>query len=171
MLRAYLNAAGPWLVLFLVACVGLMVAGVLGAYRRRGWGVAASWSGLWAAMLSISLVPSGAFIGRQCSPVVDLPPLGRLAGLTEEAINFWPYAGLAVLALLSGRRGRVLLPLTVATPVVVEACQFAVPALGRSCSLTDLVINLVGVALGWVAAWSWVRLADRRTPRGPDDPR
>jgi glycopeptide antibiotics resistance protein len=69
---------------------------------------------------------------------------------TEQSLNVWMFVPLALLSALPRPRRALLLALgtTLALPFLVEAIQFALPAMGRACTSTDIIDNLTGVAIG-----------------------
>ncbi len=139
----------------LVLAVGsLVLAGPLG--RRLGSGRLATALLLFActAPFAMTLPPSSVVMDpdavRDC--VMVLRPLGRWGRGGEELANVLLTlpAGLLLVALLPRAAATIALLLAAGFPFLVEGVQYAVPALGRSCEVTDVLLNLVGLVVGAV---------------------
>lgn len=167
MLHVFVDAAGRWLLPIAAVSLVLVAGGVVGLLSGRRRGALAVWGGMWLPLMGISLTPGGSYlVDRRCALSIDLPSPARLLSITEPAINVWPHAVVAALATLVVRLSWVPLALTIATPFVLEGIQFLVRSLGRSCSATDVVLNLSGILLGTAVGWCLTRLvASRRLPR------
>jgi hypothetical protein len=82
---------------------------------------------------------------------VELVPFSRSSGTDAEILlNYLAFAWLAALNRLFGTRTAVTVTVLV-LPVAVEVAQFAV-GWGRVASATDVVVGLLGVVSGLVAA-------------------
>jgi len=97
-----------------------------------------------------SAVEGAAGAVRRC--VTTVRPLGQWGRGGEELANVLLTLPAALLLVALLPRGAAALALLVAAgfPLLVEGVQYGVPALGRSCEVTDVLLNLVGVAVGAV---------------------
>jgi glycopeptide antibiotics resistance protein len=78
---------------------------------------------------------------------------GLLMSANEVSLNIFLFVPLAAtVALLPATRSRAALLGGVALlPFAIEATQMLLPALGRECQSADVIDNLIGIALGWLA--------------------
>ncbi len=142
----------------------------------------AAWLTALGVVLSVTLTPrpvtsaaDGVCALGHWSPV----GVGNLLAFDQRAANV---VLLVPLALLSGlvrdrRLARAALLTTAALPLLIEAVQYAAPALGRVCDSADLLDNLTGVAVGagigllvraGRASGRWARLGTTGTTPGDD---
>ncbi|GAA1179698.1 hypothetical protein GCM10009584_22040 [Ornithinimicrobium humiphilum] len=149
-------ALGVWTVLWGVASACLLLAA-----RRRGDGRALA---VWAlgALAVVGLVPPRGGPVPGLSRTCDLRP--ELLLLPADWVRQDPRTGAVALLLLTGlavaRRPRWVLG-AAAVPVLVEAAQYAVPSLGRACSVPDVVPAELALAIGVLVGLA-VRSLDRR---------
>ena len=85
---------------------------------------------------------------------------------TDKIVHFALFAALAGTALLAGARRRWLVPALIAYAVASELIQ-ASPLLDRSASVADVVADMLGIAVGLLAA---ARFATSRRGGGPARP-
>lgn len=153
------NQAMPWALPFFgfSIVVGALV-GITGRSRFR-----APWWCVWAVIASAGLVigytltPTGQTYQEFGSCGLDLTVPQVTPGLflrpSLEALNIWLFVPLGISAMLlaGSARMRVWLAAAVlAAPLVIEAVQAAIPALGRSCAADDVLYNIVGAAIGLI---------------------
>ncbi len=138
--------------LLALAVASVVLAGPLARRLGSGGPAAALLLLACSAPFAMTLPPSSVGVTEDAVRVCDtaLRPLGQWGRGGEELANvlLTAPAGLLLVALLP--RGAAALALLVAAgfPLLVEGVQFAVPALGRSCEVTDVVLNLLGLAVG-----------------------
>jgi hypothetical protein len=123
------------------------------------WSGAAAYT---AALVAVSLLPSGTgpLKGWDASVSPDL----------QDAFHLPAYGGLVVLWVLAwSRRFRTgataVLVITVvctAFGTAMEAAQYFVP--GRTCSLSDGLVNALGAILGCLGVIAWRRLCPAKAP-------
>ncbi len=142
-----------------VAASALVVVALLLARRRPdGRAVAAFGLGLLAV---VSLAPPRNGLVRGLARTCDLRPEHLL--LPTEWVRQDPRTGAVVVMLVVGAavstRGRWVAG-AASVPVLVELVQYAVPSLGRACSVPDVVPAWTALAVG-VGAGLSARAADR----------
>jgi VanZ family protein len=103
-----------------------------------------------------TLTPTAAAMADVADPALTcdltrlLPPPSELFAVNDTSRNvvlFIPL-GMALGSLPASRRTLAVGVLAVSMPVVIEATQLLLPALGRSCQSADVVDNLIGLAIG-----------------------
>jgi hypothetical protein len=110
-------------------------------------------------VISATLMPTAAALDGNISDGacdlrrMGLPPLGDLFRLSDTSLNVLLFVPLGIaLGLLP--RNRAATAVTIAAILltfVVESIQLVLVGLGRSCQAEDIVTNLLGLALGFVA--------------------
>ena len=116
-----------------------------------------------AAVIAITLVPIHGEIDVQLTPLSELiaaftPPLQR-SDLLEVAGNIFLFAPLGAVLRFRGLPLNRAVLAGVAFSVAIELAQFVVP--GRTTSVDDVLLNALGVVLGYsLAAHSLKRRAD-----------
>lgn len=112
-----------------------------------------------------TLTPSGSDVRNRSCGGVDVARLLAPWAHPELLLNVLLFLPLgAAAAAVAGRRW--LVPLALAVSPVVEAVQWVLPLLGRSCQGDDLVANTVGVLTGAATAYGVVLLG-RCITQGP----
>ncbi|MGJ7442241.1 VanZ family protein [Aquipuribacter sp. MA13-6] len=140
----------------LVLAVGSVVlSGPLSRRLGSGRSAAALLSFACTAPFAMTLPPSAVDVPpdavRDC--VTALRPLGQWGRGGEELANVLltlPAGLLLVVLLPRGPVAGAALAAAAGFPLLVEGVQYAVPALGRSCEATDVLLNLVGLVVGAV---------------------
>lgn len=142
-------------VLAATVVVALVAAVVLPRRLRVPALGAAAWVGSLGLVVALTLTPRTTWVEVATERVCTFDtwaPLGldSLLAFDQRAANAALLVPIALLSALPRDRRTVALALTAsaALPVVVEALQYALPALGRVCHSEDLVDNLTGVAAG-----------------------
>ncbi|MFE2109086.1 hypothetical protein ACFXAF_24920 [Kitasatospora sp. NPDC059463] len=81
---------------------------------------------------------------------VRLRPPGEWFSSRQADLAVLVFAPIGLAAALTGsrRRAAAVLVAAAALPFVLEAAQYAVPALGRACDAQDALDSLLGLALG-----------------------
>ena len=135
----------------IAVAVGLVAATRLGLSRRR----AIVWLLCLLAPLAYTLSPSGFEGASGCT--LGLTPWqfpGAIFALDSRAnVLMLIPAGAAAFLFADGIQRMAALVTALSLPLVIELVQLAVPGLGRSCQLFDVVYNLTGVLVGfWVVA-------------------
>ncbi len=101
--------------------------------------------------LAITLTPSAGPGSGGPNCISDIRPYRWWGQGGEELANMAMLLPFGLLApLLLGRWSVPLLLLGACLPVGVEGVQYLVPGLGRSCDVTDLLLNSIGLAVGVV---------------------
>ncbi|WP_380165715.1 VanZ family protein [Jannaschia sp. R86511] len=138
--------------LLVLAVASVVLAGPVA--RRLGSGRPAAALLLLAcsAPFAMTLPPSSVEVAPDAVAgcVTTLRRLGEWGRGGEELANVLLTlpAGLLLVALLPRAAVAPGLALAACFPLLVEGVQYAVPALGRSCEVTDVVLNLLGIAVG-----------------------
>jgi hypothetical protein len=159
----------PWFVpaLLISAILAMLVGPTVARWLRVPLPVAVLLVASAGAVVSATLTPIpgpaeslGSCDFRRVGPA----PLWALARPNEISLNVLLFVplGIAVGMLPRTRRGLSVLALAVASPLLVEATQALVPVLGRGCQSADVVDNLTGLILAWMAVllvgWAWHQL-------------
>lgn len=157
----------PWLVPGLL--VSFVVAAAFGGTiaRRAGTG---PWVGralivAIGLILAATLTPDASGLAGEHGPATcdlrrwTLIPLRTFLAFDDASLNvllFMPL-GVVITALPRRLRGPSILA-AAAAPVVIEAIQLVLPAIGRGCESADVVDNLtgliVGLGVGTLIRWS-----------------
>ncbi|MDO9406964.1 VanZ family protein [Patulibacter sp.] len=144
-------------VLAVLVVLGPPVGAVV-ADRRRTLAVLAAASTVAVLVLTLLPTPRGPGEVGRCELTLVLPTPDRVELFGNLVLFVVP----AFLAVLAFRRPLHALVGLVLLSIAIEAFQSLVPSIGRSCALTDLTSNglgvVIGVALGAVA----LRIAPRR---------
>ncbi|MEV6974570.1 VanZ family protein [Kitasatospora sp. NPDC093806] len=84
--------------------------------------------------------------------VIRVRPPGEWFTSRQADLNILMFAPIGVVAALAGSRRRAVAVLAAgaALPFVLEAAQYAAPAIGRACDAQDVCDCLVGLVLGAV---------------------
>jgi hypothetical protein len=170
--------------------IGFIVVGAflwqrVGLLRAALFGALIVWGGL---LLAFALSPKRRYKGELALPrscTVTVLPSHLLGAVTnvqrlEIVLLFVPLGVLVVLA----ARGlnRVLLAVSLAVlPFAIEAVQYALPGLRRTCASNDVYDSWTGLVLGLVVGagalvlirrskFAQARLARHREPSGPPNP-
>jgi hypothetical protein len=138
-------AVGPIHAAILVASFGLVVAATLTPLRPA---------------LESGAVGTGVCDLTRFGP----PPLRDLLRLNDTTLNLVLFAPLgAAIALLPRPKLRhALLAIAVGLPFAIETIQLLTPVLDRGCQSADVVDNLTGLIVGFLAGVGWRSWAGRR---------
>jgi hypothetical protein len=144
----------PWAAAGLAtsAVLALIAARPLGRRLRTSAVLTFLWILLLGVVLTLTVTPGlSRLTVHVCSLQPARPvPVGDLLAPGGASFNVWMFVPLALLSVLP-RPGRTLL-LALGTaltlPFLVEAVQWALPAMGRDCTSKDIVDNLTGVVIG-----------------------
>jgi hypothetical protein len=137
-------AIGPIHAAILVASFGLIVAATLTPLRPA---------------LESGAVGTGVCDLTRFGP----PPLRDLLGLNDTTLNLVLFAplGAAIALLPQPKPRRALLAIAVGLPFAIETIQLLTPVLDRGCQSADVVDNLTGLIVGFVAGAVWRSRAGR----------
>jgi len=124
----------------LVASVGLIVSATMTPLRDA---------------LEFGAVGSGTCDLSRIGP----PALRDLRGITDTTLNLVLFVplGVAIGLLPRPRPRRVLLAFAIAFPFAIETFQLLAPVLDRGCQSADVIDNLTGLIVGFLAALAWRR--------------
>jgi hypothetical protein len=155
-----LAEALPWFLpgLAVSIVVGLLVAPLvaraLGAHRS----VAVLFVVSIGAIVSATILPTaGGFdwtagaVGRCDVDGPWLAPLDRYLRPTEPSLNVLLFVplGIAIALLPRSRRAVAIGAALIAVAVAIESTQLLIPILGRSCEMSDVVNNTLGLTMGF----------------------
>jgi VanZ family protein len=170
--------ATPWvvpgtLVLLAVASVAALV--LAERWRTRRWVLAALVMAAGLPLL-VTISPSATLEGAVATSSAcalgwpQLPAPGQLTGLSATSLNLVLFAPLGLLLPLLGRASvrRATIGVALGLPFLVEAAQRLVPALGRSCQVDDVALNLTGLLVGLAIGTAVARVGRRRRPSDTD---
>ncbi|WP_051764621.1 VanZ family protein [Streptomyces sp. NRRL F-5135] len=105
----------------------------------------ALWASSAAAILSLTLWPSGGEAAPQCVINKDvLEPFGTVQGQLNAAM----FAPFGLLGILATRRLALTATLCVLFPALIETVQGLTPFISRLCDTSDLVANAAGAVCG-----------------------
>ena len=138
-------AIGPIHAAILVASFGLIVAATLTPLRPA---------------LESGAVGTGVCDLTRFGP----PPLRDLLRLNDTTLNLVLFAplGAAIALLPRPKPRRALLAIAVGLPFAIETIQLLTPVLDRGCQSADVVDNLTGLIVGFLAGAVWRSWAGRR---------
>ncbi len=135
--------------------VGLLLLAALAAPalgRRLGTGrvVAAALVLAVGVPLALTLLPAPGHAPETVGTCLPPRPVSEWGRGGEELANLLLLVPLGALlsGVLRGRRRAVAVAVAALAPLGVEAVQLALPALGRTCETTDVLLNCAGLALG-----------------------
>ncbi|MET1043195.1 MAG: VanZ family protein [Microbacteriaceae bacterium] len=111
-----------------------------------------------AAIAVLTLVPDGTRTVAGC----ELPFSPSFLLGVEPLANLVLFVPLALTVTAAIRRGLPAFLVGLGVSAAIELAQWAVPAIGRSCTSTDFIANSVGAALGAALAALGMYLASRR---------
>ncbi|HEU5015502.1 MAG TPA: VanZ family protein [Roseiflexaceae bacterium] len=160
LVRAFTDAIMVWLIL----CAGVVIV-YRPVARRMGWH---AWATLGmgvalAGMLALTLTPGGdTNVGCRMTLPHTLGLL-QLPRVTHMSLNTLMPMPLGFFGTLAVRRPWICATVMIALPVAIEATQALVTALGRSCSLQDMLNNIVGGLVGVLVGMAVRHLFARRT--------
>lgn len=138
--------------LAVLTVVSLVLAGPLSRRISSGRSAAALLLLACTAPFAMTLPPSALDRDATRGCVTTLRPLGEWGRGGEELANVLLTlpAGLLLVARLPRGAAALALLLAGGFPFLVEGVQYAVPELGRTCEVTDVLLNLLGLAVGAV---------------------
>jgi len=171
------DAVLPWLLpgvaisAVVSVLIGGLVARALGTHRAVATLLVFSLGVIVSATLTPlggDLVLDGGSPGTCDLSRLGLPPLGAFRGLNDASLNVLLFVPLGVAIALLPRSPRTVAVAIVALllPVVIETTQLVVPAISRGCESADVIDNLIGLVVGFVAGLALAALARRLDRRG-----
>lgn len=157
--------------------VSIIVGCTVGAIVGRKVGLADRWrSALWlsTALVAVSYTWTKHYAGRSYGCDLSPPDLTTAANWilpdTRANIVLFVPLGMATMLIPVGKLQLIAGAMALAIPPMVELGQLLARPLGRTCQVSDVVFNLLGVGLGFalasgvITAWrSWVLAANDRT--------
>lgn len=166
MIEASIAAVPGLIVSFLIIAVLVALPTALVAkIRRKPWVLSTTLAVYTSGVVAVTLLPGDAGLNSgQCDTGMPTHLFTSASALLNIAF-FVPGALLAVLLLKR--------PITVAAAFAclsggIELAQSLAP-LGRSCSVTDMVANMTGAALGALIAFFWLRWSGQPMQRPARD--
>jgi hypothetical protein len=162
----------PWLLpgLAVSLLVGLALSGPIGRRLGIARAHAVALVASFGLIVSATLTPNArepaedVVLGACDLSRVGLIPLADLMRVSDPSLNVLLFVPLGVAIGLLPRRSMRLTFLAgaIALPFLIEAIQYAVPAIGRGCQSADVVDNLAGLAVGFVVGVVGLALAPTR---------
>lgn len=147
-------------VAFAVLLGALVVIGLVVAWRARPiarWVLIVALA-LWLiALLYMTLRPAGGLMRLNLTPVFFLGYWSPFDTIANMAV----FVPLGLLLAVAGLRVLPALGTALAVSLAIEVTQYLLP-LGRAADVNDLMTNVTGAGLGWLAAWAISRLRARR---------
>jgi VanZ family protein len=145
-------SSAPWAIPALVATlvISLLLHRRLAkSFHTSPWFVLAFMLCL-GSILSITLTPGDWHPAPYCSLRVVFPRPADLFSMTERSLNIWLFAPLGLLLAFTPRPrlGALFFAAAMLLPFMIEGLQLVVPGIGRSCQVTDIINNLIGLFLG-----------------------
>jgi glycopeptide antibiotics resistance protein len=138
--------------LALLVLVGPLVGSWLVARPRAAWVL----TGVTLLPLALlTLVPEDRELFARCEIRWEIPTLTG----PESLANILLFVAPVLLAGVATRRPVLVMVAGSGLSVIVEVCQAAVPALGRSCDSGDWVTNTIGAVIGALLALLALALA------------
>ena len=153
-----LLAEQPWLTRVGTLLI-IVVSPFIAAWLRGRPRVAAVLAAVLFGLVAVAtLYPTRRIIAQACEIAFDPSDLLRIEPLANIVLFLLPVLALAAAT------GRPLLAFVVGVggSAFIELLQGAIPAIGRSCTVTDWAANVVGAALGAALAALGLLLARRR---------
>lgn len=142
----------PFFLVILGVGLVLSVVGAAALARRlrEPWLVTFGFCASLALVLAATLTPSPGSVVGPCLTDTARPlgPSGLELLTTARSLNTWMFVPLGVFVGYLAVRRWWFLVVGVACPVLIEAVQRLLPALGRRCQYQDVIDNLWGLLLG-----------------------
>lgn len=159
----------PWALTgcVVVASVAAVVARPVGVWcgRSRVFGCAFALSVLVVVAFTWTPAAARADVGRGCMPLDVAGFVAGLQGVSDVSLNalLCVPAGVLVVWVLPWRRALAVAVVLCVAPAGVELVQLVVPDLNRTCQVSDVVANCVGVLVGTAcgAGVRWVAVRVR----------